>query len=165
MPNTSSAYDLSAFASQPAQRRAKSPQLQVVKNQKRAASSAFSPRALCAFAIVVTLASLIVYNQVCLNEVTGEINQLNRQLAVLESESVRYASLLESTVSLRAVAQQAEEELGMIKLDQFRTVYVYLYEEDQIVLSRQPAQEAEQTGVLAALSSILHSAKEYIAGL
>ena len=162
MSNSSSAYNLSSFAPRPQKAPQKAP-LRVVRSQPRAFADAFAPRVLCAFAIVITLASLIVYNQVYLNELTREVNSLNNQLAILESESVRYTSLLESTISLRAVAQQAEY-MGMVRLDQYRTVYVYLYEEDQVISFRQPQQEYERSGVMAALSSVLGRAQEYIAG-
>jgi len=163
MANSSSAYNLSSFSTQPAQRPEKKPALRVVKNQNRAFANAFTPRALCAFAIVIALACLIVYNQVALNEVTREVSLLNSQLAILESESVRYASLLESTVSLRAVAGQAEE-MGMVRLDQYRTVHVSLFEGDRIVLFGQPEENRQPEGPLAMLASIINGAKEYIAG-
>ena len=161
MANSSSAYNLSSFSPQPARRPEQKPALRVVKNRNRAFAAAFTPRALCAFAIIMALACLIVYNQVALNEVTREISLLNSQLAILESESVRYASLLESTVSLRAIAQQAEE-MGMVRLDQYRTVHVSLFESDRIVLFGQPEESRQPEGLLAMLNSILSSAKEYI---
>jgi len=160
MTNSSSAYDLSNFAPLPQKEAQKAP-LKVVKSQPRAFAGAFAPRVLCAFAIVITLASLMVYNQVYLNELTREVNSLNNQLAILESEHVRYTSLLESTISLRAVAQQAEY-MGMVRLDQARTVYVYLYEEDQIIAFSQLNPDYEQSGMMAALGSLFGRGEEYI---
>jgi len=163
MANTSSAYDYSAFGAQPqVQERHKKPQLRVVRSVPRAFASAFRPDVLCAFVIVVAMASLILYNQVCLNEVNGEINRLNTQLVILESESVRFASLLESAISLRAVADQAENELGMRKLDKYQTVYMYLYEQDQIILTRNPVEENPENGVLSVLGHAIETVKEYI---
>lgn len=163
MANSSSAYDFSAFAARPQEKQQVSqPQLRMVRSQNRAIASVFTPRILCAFAVVVTLVSLIVYNQVCLNEVTAEISQLNSDIAILESESVRFASLLESTISLRAVAQQAEDDLGMTKLDQYQTVYVYLYEEDRIILAEGP--EDSGGGLKEWFEAVISTAKEYIGG-
>ena len=162
MSNSSSAYNLSNFAPLPQKAPQKAP-LRVVRSRPRAFADAFAPRVLCAFAIVITLASLIVYNQVYLNELTREVNALNSQLAILESEHVRYTSLLESTVSLRAVAQQVEY-MGMVRLDQARTVYVYLYEEDQIISFRALPPEYEQRGIMAALGSFFDRREEYISG-
>ena len=163
MSNSSSAYNLSAYKPRPQEQPQKAP-VRVVRSQPRAFAAAFTPRVLLAFAIVMTLASLIVYNQVYLNELTREVNELNRQLAILESDGVRYASLLESTVSLRVIAQQAED-MGMVRLDPYRTVYVYLYEDNQLIFFRQPQAQYEQGGLLAALSSLVSNAVEYIAGM
>jgi len=146
-----------AFAPNPAA--AKNPELKMLK--RRAFAGAFTPRIFFTFVLVMTLFSLMVYNHVHLNELTSEVGALNNQLAILESESVRYASLLETTVSLRAIAQQAEE-MGMVRLDQYRTVHVYLYEEDQITLFGQAdGQDYAPGGLLAILGSI----REYILGL
>jgi len=165
MSKSNLAYDLSVYAPeahapQPEQKPQPQPQLKVVKKQYRAFAGAFAPRVLCAFAIVMTLISLIVYNQVYLNELSREVNELDRQLAILENESIRYASLLESTVSLRAIAQQAEY-MGMVRLDQYRTIYVYLYEEDQITLFT-PEPGYEQGGALAVLGDFISGARNIL---
>ncbi len=166
MANTGLAYDYSLFESTPhkEQQGQQKPQLKMVRSQPRAFAGAFSPKVMCTFLVVVALISLIVYCQVCLNEVTGQISRLKQEMTKLDSDSMRYASLLESTVSLRAVAQQAEEELGMSKLDQYQTSYVYLYEEDQIILAQNPQSSAADDGVFAVIGSLLGSAKEYFGG-
>ena len=159
------AHDLSVVstATQQQQRVQKKPALKVVRSQ-RAFAGAFTPRVVFAFALVMTLASLMVYNRVYLNELTREINTLNSQLAILESENLRYSSLLESSVSLRAIAQQAEE-MGMVRGDVYRTTYIYLYEGDQIIhFGQQEQQEYIPSRLLAMLASIISNAKEYLAG-
>ena len=162
MPKNNAAYDLSTFAPRPEE---KKNQLKIVKTQSRAFAGAFAPRAVFVFLLVMTLASLMVYNRVSLNELSSEINALNSQLAILESESVRYASLLESTISLRAIAQQAEE-MGMVRLDQYRTVHIYLHDGDQIILfGGPPTQEYGRSGFLEAIGAIISSAREYISGM
>ena len=162
MSKSSVAYNLSTFA--PRQEEEKKPALKVVKARDQAFMGAFTPRVVFAFVLVMILASLMVYNRVNLNELSREISALNSQLAILESESVRYSSLLESSISLRAVAQQAEE-MGMVRLDPYRTVHVYLYEGDQVIIfGEQPARGQEPGGVFAAMESIIGSAREYIAG-
>jgi len=162
MSKSSAAYNLSTFAPRPEEKKA---QLKVVRTGSQAFASAFAPRVVFVFVLVMTLASLMVYNRVNLNELSSEINTLNSQLAILESESVRYSSLLESSISLRAIAQQAEE-MGMVRLDQYRTVYVYLYEGDQVILfDYQQSRERESSGFIDALGAIISSAREYIAGI
>ncbi|MDR2909256.1 MAG: hypothetical protein LBU86_05190 [Oscillospiraceae bacterium] len=158
MANSNLAYDLSIYAPKAEEKASWNQELRVVRNKSRGLAAAFTPRTAALFMLVLSVLGLIVYNQVCLNEVTGEISRLESELAIMESESTRFASLLESTVSLRAVAQQAEEELGMTKLDQFRTRYVYLYEQDQIVVGAQDEEPSEETGFL---ESIIDKLKEY----
>ncbi|MCL2857216.1 MAG: hypothetical protein FWE19_05785 [Oscillospiraceae bacterium] len=162
MSKNSAAYNLSTFAPRLEEKKT---QLKVVKAQSRAFASAFTLRAAFAFLVVMTLASLMVYHRVNLNELSSEINSLNSQLAILESESVRYSSLLESSVSLRAIAQQAEE-MGMVRLDQYRTVHIYLHDGDQVILfgEGQLAREYEHSSFFDALGAIISSTREYIAG-
>lgn len=164
MANAAYDYTLFETSAAPKEQPARKPELKMVRSRPQAFAQVFSPRVISTFFVIVTLVSLIVYNQVCLNEVTDQINELGVEMNKLESDSVRYASLLESTVSLRAVAQQAEEELGMSKLDQYQTVYVYLYEEDQVILAKQPEPQAENSGVVAAIGSLIDNAKEYFGG-
>ena len=159
------AYDYSLFESSPSkeQPRQQKPQLKMVCSQPRAFAGAFSPKVVCTFVVVVALVTLIVYCQVCLNEITGQISKLKEEIEILESDSLRYASLLESTVSLRAVAEQAEE-MGISKLDQYQTSYVYLYEEDQITLPENQKPQKADDNVFAVIGSLLGSAKEYFGG-
>ena len=162
MSKSNAAYNLSTFAPRPEEKKV---QLKAVKTQSQAFASACTLRAVFAFAVVMTLASLMVYNRVNLNELSSEINALNSQLAILESDNVRYSSLLESSVSLRAVAQQAEE-MGMVRLDQYRTVHIYLHDGDQVILFDEgPGQAYEPNSFFDALGAIISGSREYIAGM
>ena len=152
------AYDLSAYEQSIAQEaQQKKPELRAVRSTYRAFAGALTLRALVPFTIVMVLLSLMVYNHVYLNELTRQASNLQGQLAILESESIRYSSLLESTVSLRAIAGQAEE-MGMVRLDPYRTVHVYLQESDQIILfAGQP--DYQPSGLLAMIGSIISSVR------
>ena len=165
MARDSAAYNLATFAPRPEEKQTQQ-QLQVVRAKNRAFAGAFAPRVVFVFALVMTLASLMVYNRVSLNELSSEISALNNQLAILESENVRYASLLESNVSLRAIAQQAEE-MGMVRLDQYRTVHIYLHDGDQVILfgEANSAGEYERSSFFDAIGAIISSAREYISGM
>jgi len=161
--NTSSAYDLSAFEEAP-KKQAQAPRLKVVRNRsaKRTLAVAFTPKALASFVIVVTLICLMVYNHVCLNEITGDINALREEIAQLESQNVIVTSQLDSMLSLRVVAERAKDELGMDRLDKYQTRYVYLYEEDKIIVPEEPAQGENPTGVAKIARSLFDSLMEYI---
>ena len=159
--NTSSAYNLSAYETAG---KKTAPQLNVVGKRlpKQTLAVAFSPKVMCAFAIVVTMLSLLVYNQVRLTETTAQINSLNKEIKVMQAENVRMASSLEATVSLRSVAEQARDQLGMERLDKYQTEYINLYQDDKIVLAREPQKENtfEKAGLV--ISSLIKSIQSYI---
>jgi len=156
------AYDLSAFEPAQQEQEQKKPQLRAVRSRYRAFAGALTLRALVPFAIVMVLLSLMVHNQVYLNELTREANNLQNQLAILESESIRYASLLESTVSLRAIEGQALE-MGLVRLDPYRTVHIYLHEGDQIIsFSGAREEEGYPTGLLGMIGSIIGNVRNIL---
>lgn len=160
--NTSSAYKLTNYETAEARARQ---QLRVVgrRSPKQALAVAFTPKVLSAFAIVVTLLCLIVYNQVQLNEISGEINRLAEDIKVLRAENVKMTSSLEATVSLRSVAEQAQE-LGLHRLDQYQTEYINLYRDDKIVLAEEPEQKNSMQRATLGIRSFIGGIVEYIAG-
>lgn len=128
--SSSAAYDLSAY--ELPKEKAK-PTLKVVgQRNNRTGSSMINLRICTSFVIVVTLVSLMVYNQVQLNEISGDINRLNKQITELESDNDKMMSELEATMSLRAIGDKAKNELGMNRLDKYQTVYICLEQEDKI---------------------------------
>lgn len=159
--NTSSAYALSSFETKPKRER-KPERLDVVENRNRAVMQMLNLQVLAAFAMIVALISLMVYNQVQLNEIVGQTNALQKELQVLESENVRLESLKESTVSLRVVAERAKDELGMQRLDDMQTVRIYLYKNDKIESGKNVPPPATQK--LKLLSAFFGRFKEYLAG-
>lgn len=159
--NTSSAYDLSAFEAAPKKQGV--PEIKVVKNHKKTLTSAFNPRVLSAFAIVVTLVCLMVYNQVQLTEITGEINGLSKEMSELESDNAKKTSALESTVSLDSVKKQAQA-LGMQPRDEYQTRYIYLYQQDKIERTEVSPEPSGSEKAQLAVTSVWTRFKEYLGG-
>lgn len=160
MYNTSSAHNLSEFEDA-LKKELESPNLKVVKNRKKAPASILGPGVVCAFLVIVALITLIVYNNVQLNELTNEINQLAHELEVLQSEDVRMTSALESTISNIEVGRLARE-MGMQPRTEFQTERIYLYQQDKI----ERAAAVEQTSVAEdaklAVTSLFGRFQEYI---
>lgn len=154
------AYNLSAY--QPAPKQSRSAELKMVRNRNRVYTTTFTLRAFCSFAIVVTLFSLIIYNQVRLTEITADINQLTKQLDELQSENVVMASTLESIISLPAIAEQAKNELGMNRLDKYQTEYIILQQEDEIQRTEQSPSEPLSQKIQLQAKSLIISLKEYM---
>ncbi|WRS27631.1 FtsL-like putative cell division protein [Oscillospiraceae bacterium MB08-C2-2] len=160
--NTNLAYDFSAFQSRTLTLPRK--RLEVVENKSdnRRASAFFSIKAVASFAIVVTLLSLIIYNQATLHEMTGEINQINQQLTELKSDNVKLTSDLESIVSLRNVETRAHEELGLQRMDKYQTEYINLFGEDKVVLPEGAEQAGTAQKVKDTVNDAINGIKEYI---
>jgi len=158
--NTSSAYKLETYEDVVSKRRA---QLKLVRNRKkRLIWSIVNIRSVSTFLLVISVMSLMVYNQICLNEVTGEINSVNSMIKQMESENVRLASTLASTVSLHDVVEQAQRELGLQKLDKYQIEYVSLYSENKIVITEEAPKESFATRLSLMVNGTLRQVKEYI---
>lgn len=161
--NTSSARDLSVFEGNAQPKRLRKSELKVVKTPRQFLASAITPKNMCVFLMAVTVVCLMVYNYVCLNEVTEKINEYSRELTALRSNHVIMESRLGSELSPRTVAERAENELGLKRMDKYQTEYIYLYHEDRIEVL-----EEEKAGSLGeraknAFNSAIESIKEYIA--
>lgn len=162
--NTSSAYNFSYYEAQlENKKRLDKEELRVVKAPKHFLVSLITPKTLCVFAMTVTLICLMVYNNVCLTEVTGEINELTNGISELHSENVRMQSEIKSLVSPRSVAQIAENELGLKRLDKYQTEYIYLNREDKVELTEISPSMGVFGQVKAAFDSFVRGVKEYIA--
>lgn len=161
--NTSSAYDLSVYeAGRPIN--SSSERYKVVKTPKQFVASLITPKTVCFFAMAVTVICLMVYNNVCLNEVTGEINELAREMAEMKNENVKMQSELKSIISPRSVAEYAEHELGLKKMDKYQTEYIYLNHEDKIELTNASPKAGFIEGAKHTFNSAINVIKEYIAG-
>ena len=159
--NSGAAYDFSDYQALP--KRQPKPELQVVKSPRRMAPAAITAKSVCSFAVIVTMIVLIVFNQVQLNEVSGDINILNKSLKELQSESVRMTSELESTISLRSISDQAKNELGMNKLDRYQTEYIYLFQSDKIELTEESPAASLGERLQLTVTGAIHRLQEYIA--
>jgi len=170
--NSSAAYKLPANAAHvsrkvkttPKQR--PTPKLAVVgsKARRRTLTSLLNPRSVSAFVIVVTLVSLIVYNQVCLTEITGEINNFKVEITKLQSEYTLTQSELDSQLSRQTVSEVARSELGLDRESAYQTRWVNLYQEDKIERGGQTDDISAAESFRVKVSGFLNSVKEYIAG-
>ncbi|MCL2033253.1 MAG: hypothetical protein FWG94_00820 [Oscillospiraceae bacterium] len=158
--NTSSAYNLDAFE-RAAKKDVKSPELKVVKTRRPIACAALNPRVICAFAIIITLISLMVYNQVQLNEITIQLDALSTEMQTLQTENHKMTSALDSVVSLRKIAERAEE-MGMQRRDEYQTERIHLYSEDKIERTEQTPHTIPDEDKKIAVTALFGRFKEYI---
>ena len=114
------------------------------------------------FMLVIGVLGLIVYHHIELHEVTGEINRLNTEIRKLENENVHLASRLENTVSLHVIAEIAQNELGLQRLDKYQIEYVSLYKENTIELMHEAPRETFAARLNYSVHDMFRNAKEYI---
>lgn len=87
-----------------------------------------------ALAIVLGLIVSVLYSHAKLTELSGQINEVNTELAAAQSE-YDYLSTKMSDITNRASLQEvAEGQLGLVKLDPSQITYVQL--EDQSVIEK-----------------------------
>ena len=158
--NTSSAYDLQSFERAPKVKQ--EPKLRVLKSKRKGTTvSAISARSVGTFMLVVMVMVLIIYNQTCLNEVTGEINAINKEIAELQSENTRLGSIIENKMSLFNIGEMAQE-MGMKKLDKYQIEYVSLYKENRIETAAQEQPDDLAKQVKMTFVTIIGNVKEYM---
>lgn len=92
-----------------------------------------------ALAVVLGLVISVLYSHAKLTELSGEINEVNTQLAAARSE-YDYLSTRMSDITSRASLQEvAEGQLGLVKLDPSQITYVQLEDESVIQKSTNTA--------------------------
>ena len=114
------------------------PQVKVVRGGNRGLNRArrFAQTVLRTLAVAVVLGLIIsvLYSHAKLTELSGQINEVNTQLAAAQSE-YDYLSTKMSDITSRASLQEvAEGQLGLVKLDPSQVTYVQL--EDQSVIEK-----------------------------
>lgn len=114
------------------------PQVKVVRGGNRGLNRArrFAQATLrtLALAIVLGLVVSVLYSHAKLTELSGQINEVNTQLAAAQSE-YDYLSTQMSDITSRASLQEvAEGQLGLVKLDPSQITYVQL--EDQSIIEK-----------------------------
>ncbi len=134
------AYDLSIYEPREAGVKAQQqprPDLRVLPRPRRRVS--ILSRLITTVIIVMVLGSiaLVLYQNVQLNELSGEITMANLRYQAYESEYQRMSSLVEGKISLRNVEAIAKERLGLAKMDSYQVEYVDRCDGDKIVLTEE----------------------------
>lgn len=142
----------------------KKPQLKVVKTQRSLSVTLQSFRTLCAIGFVILTMVLMLYHQVQLTEVTGEINSLTSELDELQGENARLRSELEATMSLSVIGERAEEELGMSRRDKYQTIYINMETEDHAQIAGEEDGVSLSKRIVSGVKGAIASIQEYLVG-
>lgn len=132
------AYDLNNFAAKTGEehdKELKASSLRLIKNRRR--EKAVAPvRLIMAAALVVAIATVMIYSQVVLTELTAETNEYESMIGTLNTEYMRLGSELEASTSIKTLEESAEKNLGLSKIDSSQIEYVNLTGEDEITVAR-----------------------------
>ena len=138
------AFDVSRSSTAPAYSPKKDRDLKVHENVKRKSKSQLfreqresRVKAAAIFSIAVVVVAMffgMLHTNAQKNELRHEINDLNTQLSIAQSENTRINSELNSLVSMSMIDQYAVEKLGMTKVqsNQIHYIDVSQYKEEQL---------------------------------
>ncbi len=136
MAQSNLAYDLERFEEY-------QPKIEKSPVKKRTVSPTHPVRILFLAILSLAVVSTVLYSRVMIAELNQQINEVTEELDVLQSESVRMQSELESRMSLSAVEEAAMSEYGMVKPDNSQVTYVNLNRENKI------EQDDENVGLIS----------------
>lgn len=123
MNRGNAAYDLSKYENA-APKLSDSEKSKIVVRKAKPRPTASAPKILITAVMAVLVLSLVVYPKVQQATVMSDINKLNDQVMILESENVRMQTAIESKSALKAVEDYAVDVLGMQKLDKSQIEYL-----------------------------------------
>lgn len=123
MNRGNAAYDLSKYENA-APKLTDGEKSKIVIRKAKQKPAASAPKILITAVMAVLVLSLVVYPKVQQATVMSDINKLNDQVMILESENVRMQTAIESKSALKAVEDYAVDVLGMQKLDKSQIEYL-----------------------------------------
>lgn len=123
MNRGNAAYDLSKYENA-APKLTDSEKSKIVVRKAKPKPTASAPKILITAVMAVLVLSLVVYPKVQQATVMSDINKLDDQVMILESENVRMQTAIESKSALKAVEDYAVDVLGMQKLDKSQIEYL-----------------------------------------
>lgn len=127
--NTNLAYDLERFEEQSTSESVR-PSITVRREKS------IHPAKIVAVALLVlAMGFTLLYSQVVVTELNSAINAAEKQLDVLQAESVRMQTELEGKMSLKDIEAKAVGEYGMVKPDGSQVSYVQLEQESRMQAS------------------------------
>lgn len=109
----------------------------VTAAQKKATYASFlsSAKVISIVFVVFSLISIAMFLNVKMDETATRINAVQNEITIAKSENIRLESALEGMVSIDKVEDYAEQQLGMVKLEDYRITYFNSGEDNHVVVS------------------------------
>lgn len=94
---------------------------------------------------VIAVASVMIYSRVVLTELTEDANSYTTKISELNTEYNRLEAELEAKTSIKAIAEAAEKDLGLSKIDSGQVEYVNLTDSDDIAVAESRTESIKKT--------------------
>lgn len=126
-PRMQPEYDLATFAPRPERRRE---ELRVVKTPKKKGLLRRLPVSMQTLSLMLMGALMaglmlsVLFSQTKVTELTGDIQTQQQLLVELQSEYAYLSNEMEMKANITQVEQYAQDQLGLVKLDQSQIIYV-----------------------------------------
>ncbi len=82
--------------------------------------------------IVLMFMAITIYSRVQLDEINREIKNVEKNIALAESDAIKINNELNAIISINNVEDYAANELGMVKVQDYQVVYVDLSANDYV---------------------------------
>ena len=151
------AYDLSGFIAKTEEEHdeeLKKRSLHLIKSRRQEKTVA-PLKILLGAIITIMIASVMIYSQVVLTELTAETNSYESKIQALNNEHTRLEGELEASTSIKAIEESAENRLGLSKIDSSQIEYVNLTDSDNV--------KVVKTGGKYAAAELWNSVVEFFA--
>ena len=131
------AYDLRNF--EPSVSPKQQPQPSIKKVPRKKPADYVRPyKAIVLIMLVTFITASMIYSTVQISEISDDINTLNQELQIQQSEAVRLNAELNMAVSMDSVKTYAEDVLGFVQFDPNQVEYVTLSQGNHIELPEEP---------------------------
>lgn len=106
-------------------------------------------------ATLLTLIIAVIATNAAVTTTSTQIADIEDEIVLLESEKSYLEFTLESRMTLDQIESYAENQLGMVKMDNSQKKYVELESENKIVVSQSPVKEKLDEAIQPILSYLL----------
>lgn len=132
------AYDLSGFVAKTEEQHdeeLKTRSLHLIKSRRQEKTVA-PLKIIIGAMITILIASIMIYSQAVLTEITAETNSYESKIQELMNEHTRLEGELEASTSIKAIEESAESRLGLSKIDSSQIEYVNLTDSDEVIVTK-----------------------------
>lgn len=106
---------------------------QLRAESRRSRAKAIKVMMVCA--VFFSLIAFQIYSRVQVDELDRQLDSINSEIEVLDSENTRLNMQLDSIISLDKVDEYAQDTLGMVKVENYQVSYVDLSKGDTVSVS------------------------------